>query len=148
MVKHKSKPTSPPKNIFREKGDKIWYAKLKNNPFDNNQDPRVRNNAANTNSQNLSVKKDEVAKPSESVTKPYSEIKHELETKQHQKTVKIDVAGKTYMIENADRMGVDQLENKLAEHLSTIEIETIKHLLFPNRATLFIRLKFDYLHTS
>jgi hypothetical protein len=93
------------------------HAKLKNNPFDNNQDPRVRNNAANTNSQNLSVKKDEVAKPSESVTKPYSEIRHELETKQHQKTIKIDVAGKTYMIENTDRMGVDQLENKLAEQM-------------------------------
>jgi hypothetical protein len=93
------------------------HAKLKNNPFNNNQDPRVGNNAANTNSQNLSVKKDEAAKPSESVTKPYSEIKHELETKQHQKTVKIDVAGKTYMIENADRMGVDQLENKLAEQM-------------------------------
>jgi len=88
--------------------------KLKNNPFDNNQDPRVENNAANTNSQ---VKKDEVAKLSESVTKSYSEIKHELEIKQHQKTVKIDVAGKTYMIENADRMGVDQLENKLAEQM-------------------------------
>ena len=90
------------------------HAKLKNNPFDNNQDPRVGNNAANTNSQ---VKKDEVAKLSESVTKSYSEIKHELEIKQHQKTVKIDVAGKTYMIENADRMGVDQLENKLAEQM-------------------------------
>ena len=90
------------------------HATLKNNPFDNNQDPRVGNNAAKTNSQ---VKKDEVAKLSESGTKSYSEIKHELEIKQHQKTVEIDVAAKTYTIENADRMGVDQLENKLVEQM-------------------------------
>lgn len=90
------------------------HAKLKNNPFDNNQDPKFENNAGNSSRQ---IKKDEVAKLLESGTKSYSEIKHELEIKQHKKTVEIDVAGKIYTIENADRMGVDQLENKLAEQM-------------------------------
>jgi len=47
----------------------------------------------------------------------YIDVMRKLYKQRNQKRVKIEVGDRMYMIENADHMGVDLLENKLAEQM-------------------------------